>query len=979
MFFSFGRETRPFSKLIQNPFPKMAKKQKPAAATSKSKFDPHNAPDYVERTHHILAVERERYLKIRREKNGLEPPTNDNLTGLCISGGGVRSATLGLGMLQAFLKKDILKKFDYLSTVSGGGYIGACLSSLMSREPNNSEKYSPEPNPNERYKAEDIGLDEASNPLSQQYRYEYKPLQDTKLTAKHQLLHLRRYGEYLTPRKTMFGWDVSRAIGALVSGIIIHGALFLLLLGTVVLIHHALFAGMSDGRFIDDLQRPQAIYNSYHPTDTVSTEYFKSRESWQNASVVQKLQIWYRCHLNPQLYLALRAAKAQWLLALLFLVLGFFIGWAAILISRRIPQRVAQMEEDEARYQNPVTDKIHDRPGGDDLLRHVSWPFVRRFTLVTYLLGPFLAYLTTTVLAQTGVLPGQDYFVVLALPLCYAFGLLAAVHLLISLYFINNATEKVSGRLYRSFYAGMQGATFLGLLVAALFPLLVILLFGDHGLVVRLLFSFLPVAVVYYFTMQSLGGSSRSSWLSNILRQVQMPLLNLSIYLFIGLALAWVSSNLFEMEGWWFQEPGDRLEVALWMLLGFIILVLILGFAANSNDISLHYFYRDRLSEAYLRTDGRVERPPKSKPVPGGKPVRVQAKDLFDVTLRNHENLRLAELGEDNFKGPYHLIVGALNLQGSQDLAKKTLKSDHFIFSKYFIGSRTTGYYRTDQYRNGGTKLNTAMAISAAAVASGMGLKSFAASNFYMTLFNLRTGYWIENPWYLNKETEEETLEAEGIRIKRTFHEKLIKWTKKYPFWLLNLMREYSGQLSANSRLVYVSDGGHTGDNLGVLPLVQRRCRTIVIADFEEDGHFSFGSFNQAVRLSKAIYNADIEIDLKPLLPKQTEEGLVLSPASVTVGKIHYPAMHNLPEMEGEIVYMKSSVSLLHEMTSLTGEDTPPPLIEPAPVFMLNYFKNNPAFPHQSTADQYFDEVQFEAYRMLGEHIGKQACKRLLV
>ena len=394
--------------------------------------------------------------------------------------------------------------------------------------------------------------------------------------------------------------------------------------------------------------------------------------------------------------------------------------------------------------------------------------------------------------------------------------------------------------------------------------------------------------------------------------------------------------------------------------------------------IFLNYFYRDRLSEAYLRTEGRVAHPESAPPEKAKGPVRVQSKELFDVTLRNHENLRLVELGEDNFKGPYHIIVSALNLQGSHDLAKKTLKSDHFIFSKYFIGSRTTGYARTDKYRNGGTKLNTAMAISAAAVASGMGLMSFAASNFYMTLLNLRTGYWIENPWYLHKEAMEKELEQKDIAVKRTFFEWLTEKTHRFPFWLFYLSREFTGQLSANTRRVYVSDGGHTGDNLGMLPLVQRRCRTIVVADFEEDGHFSFGSFNQAVRLSKAIYNADIEIDLKPLLPTKSDEGLLLfSPASVAVGKIRYPATLHLPAMEGHVVYMKSSVSLLHEVSDISDKDAPPPMTEPAPVFVLNYFKNNPTFPHQSTADQYFDEVQFEAYRMLGEHIGKQAAAKV--
>ncbi|NCB31865.1 MAG: hypothetical protein EOM66_10725 [Clostridia bacterium] len=54
--------------------------------------------------------------------------------GLAISGGGIRSATFGLGVLQALAKADILKHVDYLSTVSGGGYIGAFLGCLFQRE-----------------------------------------------------------------------------------------------------------------------------------------------------------------------------------------------------------------------------------------------------------------------------------------------------------------------------------------------------------------------------------------------------------------------------------------------------------------------------------------------------------------------------------------------------------------------------------------------------------------------------------------------------------------------------------------------------------------------------------------------------------------------------------------------------------------------------------------------------------------------------
>jgi hypothetical protein len=43
---------------------------------------------------------------------------------------------------------------------------------------------------------------------------------------------------------------------------------------------------------------------------------------------------------------------------------------------------------------------------------------------------------------------------------------------------------------------------------------------------------------------------------------------------------------------------------------------------------------------------------------------------------------------------------------------------------------------------------------------------------------------------------------------------------------------------------------------------------------------------------------------------------------------------------------------------------------------VLNYRKAHPDYPHQSTADQWFDEAQFESYRALGYHIAKAALAR---
>ncbi|MDF3933470.1 patatin-like phospholipase family protein [Pseudomonas citronellolis] len=68
-------------------------------------------------------------LRERRARAGLDAGA-DFSWGLALSGGGVRSATFNFGLLRALAKNHVLKRFDYLSTVSGGGYIGSALGRL---------------------------------------------------------------------------------------------------------------------------------------------------------------------------------------------------------------------------------------------------------------------------------------------------------------------------------------------------------------------------------------------------------------------------------------------------------------------------------------------------------------------------------------------------------------------------------------------------------------------------------------------------------------------------------------------------------------------------------------------------------------------------------------------------------------------------------------------------------------------------------
>ena len=107
---------------------------------------------------------------------------------LCLSGGGIRSASFGLGVLQALARADLLEKFDYLSTVSGGGYIGGWLSAWIHHHPHGREgvltdlKTTP-----------DRTIEPESDPIR----------------------HLRAFSNYLMPRFGLFSAD-TWAIGATV-------------------------------------------------------------------------------------------------------------------------------------------------------------------------------------------------------------------------------------------------------------------------------------------------------------------------------------------------------------------------------------------------------------------------------------------------------------------------------------------------------------------------------------------------------------------------------------------------------------------------------------------------------------------------------------------------------------------------------------------------------------------------------------------
>jgi len=84
---------------------------------------------------HPSPVDSETYRQFEDQHSAsvLRVAHQSGLVGLALSGGGIRSATFNLGVLQGFANLRLIPMFDYLSTVSGGGYIGSWLEAWIFR------------------------------------------------------------------------------------------------------------------------------------------------------------------------------------------------------------------------------------------------------------------------------------------------------------------------------------------------------------------------------------------------------------------------------------------------------------------------------------------------------------------------------------------------------------------------------------------------------------------------------------------------------------------------------------------------------------------------------------------------------------------------------------------------------------------------------------------------------------------------------
>ena len=412
-----------------------------------------------------------------------------------------------------------------------------------------------------------------------------------------------------------------------------------------------------------------------------------------------------------------------------------------------------------------------------------------------------------------------------------------------------------------------------------------------------------------FFSVSRLGKESEGS--SGLLAVLAPLVLILLVYgLFLGSYLLALKLNVH------FDANLSYIQYALG-------LALALGVMVNINYISIHRYYRDRLMELFM-------------------PDVCKVQDGDRYSMADEANGKgLHEMSQNAAaQAPYHIINANMVTMDSRAAKLRARGGDNFILSPLYCGSEATGWRDTSQYMGGKMNLATAMAISGAAAdphgaPGGEGLLLNPSLGLLMALLNIRLGYWAPNP----------------ARKPRW-------WRLNSPTFIAQGGRELTGMgMHEDASYVHLADGGHF-ENLALYELVRRKVRTIIVCDGGADPGYSFGDFSNFVEKVRVDFAADVVMpSFLPMCPKpeRDEFGNLENPYGVDLAEKGF--------MRGRIIYNDGSEGMLiYIKTTLIGH---------LPKDIYGYKSGHPDFPDETTADQFFDEKQFEAYRELGYRIGK--------
>jgi len=855
--------------------------------------------------------------------------------GLAFSGGGIRSATFNLGVIQALAKLRLLERFDYLSTVSGGGYIGSWLSMFIKRYAGGDVA-----------KAQDLLVGKDAHGL------EHRAIR-----------FLRAFSNYLTPRLGL-SKDTLVAVATYLRNLLLNLTILVTLLGALLLAprvatlgaeHLAGWAGFDrwyHAILLALLVAPTytvALCLLYPPPREVQRPWFMRR--WSLVALIDA-PVLLAAFLASVFYVQAAGVAADggaWFVIVLGVyvllwVLGVLLAVLCLPKARdAMMKRIASRER--ARWHAAflafavlagalgaalflgVAQAIRALPAA-----HRLWAGVT--------LGPpaVLGAIMLTVVAHIGLM-GRKF----GEPDRELWSVFGARLLFLALAWLT---------LFGVALYGAAAIRWTNEWIVAL---------GGAAWVLSTLFGVLASRA------RSVDGGAKRRW-SELLTRIAPYAFVLGLLL----ALAWGLHRVLDWDGpspadaaatQAFASPGElllrapatpgspvvtaqaRVEPGLWtrflaaaeaeypsiargfdpfwllpaLAVAAFFAALLLSWRVNINLFSLHHFYRNRLARCYLGATNAERRP--------------HALTGFDPA----DDVPLAELAGQR---PLHIVGAAINLNRGRQLAWQNRRAASFSFTPLHAGyapasAQVLGGYRpvAEYGKDAGGRpmmLATAMAISGAAASPNMGYHTSPAVAFLLTVFNVRLGHWCGDTRHPTAWRERDPLL--GLR-----------------YWLAEL----TGTADQDYPFVSVSDGGHF-ENLGIYELVRRRCALIVACDAGADPTYTFEDLAEAMRKCYTDFGVEIQFAAGGVDGIRPEGG--------KPGKRHYAL--------ARIVYPDGTPpgTLVYWKASLTA-DLPPDL--------QNYGQTHEDFPHETTADQFFDESQFESYRHLGYEVAMRSVEAM--
>ncbi len=875
-------------------------------------------------------------------------------TALCLSGGGIRSATFALGILQGLVKHEVLEKFTYLSTVSGGGYLGGWLSAWIHHE----------------------GFEKVNKDLRGQFG---TPLEPEAVPVRH----LRRYSNYLSPLLGLFSPDTWTLFAIYLRNLLLLWLVIIPLLAAVaavpwVIVTLAEFdwqgasVGVPIAVGLSMLLTITGIgfVHAYRPRSKPVYEKEQPRYASRDQSAFLK-----KC------LLPLSLAVLLWMLAwrwfehlpsdapkyLLFLreslgldentglTMNALGGWLIIIGSAcvhftgwLISLRYQSQHQQSYRWVEPVA------------------------VLITGGFAGFLLLLTAKLLRTGGTDSDIISYTCLGVP-----GFLLAV--VLAGYAFEGFMSQLNEDAEREWSA--RHSAWLLIVAVGWLVMTGLVLWAPALVNEAIALIGLPttagVGVGSGILTALLGQSSRTTGegegagasksktgklsLSSLLSNLTLPVvatitviaLLIALSLFNLILIRWLSSalstdypamSILDVSGYHvskFVMVNPALPV---IILGSLTIIgILIGLAVNTNKFSLHALYRARLIRAYLG----ASRPPGERQ-PDPFTGFDETDNLFMGCMRPPNPAARSSSDGDSKKTPFHIINIALNLVAGRNLAWQERMAESFTVSPLHAGAMYLGYRRThlkgdtgcpspveSPYYYGGKRgisLGTAMTISGAAASPNQGYHSSPVVAFLMTLFNVRLGWWLGNPGPAGDKTYNKSSPSLAIKP---------------------ILDEMTGNTDDVNEYVYLSDGGHF-ENLGLYEMVLRRNRFILVSDAGCDETCTLEDLGNAIR--KIRIDMGISIEFPYGFNIRARSDTANGPRAYwAIGRIGYSKI-DAPQSassdkDGILMYVK------------------PGIIGDEPRDIFNYASSKKAFPHETTADQFFSESQFESYRALGAHV----------